>query len=362
MMPLKSISTDQQEIWAKNWQGQRLQSCYQVPSNIALVKYWGKVGPQIPGNPSLSMTLEECHTLTQMVVMPRQEGVPWVEFFFDDRPQESFAKKIEKWLTELSLDIPFLTKMSFSIKSRNSFPHSAGIASSASGMGALSACLGDILGQLHGEKMPLPIVSHWARLGSGSASRSVMGPFAWWGEGSLDNSNNQYAIVAPKVHESFMGMHDSIVMVSQSEKKVSSTQGHALMDHHPYKDVRYQQASANCERLYSIMKAGDWDAFIPLVEKEALELHGLMMNSDPSFILMEGTSLDIIHQVRNFRADTGLPLTFTMDAGPNVHLLYPKEYYRKIRPFIDNEILPLTEEQNCIHDYMGMGPVVKEWH
>jgi diphosphomevalonate decarboxylase len=96
--------------------------------------------------------------------------------------------------------------------------------------------------------------------------------------------------------------------------------------------------------------------FADIVEAEALELHALMMTSQPSFILMQPNTLDIIQRIRSFRERTQLPVCFTLDAGPNVHVLYPYYEKRKVRNFIQKELLPLCEQQVAIYDHMGRGP------
>jgi len=129
------------------------------------------------------------------------------------------------------------------------------------------------------------------------------------------------------------------------------------MDKHPMARIRYRNAVVRLEKLLSVLTTGDWSAFASIVEAEALELHALMMTSDPSYILMTPNTLDIIQRIRDFRERTQLPVCFTLDAGPNVHVLYPYYEKRKVRNFIQKELLPLCQDNQALYDHMGRGPI-----
>jgi diphosphomevalonate decarboxylase len=197
-----------------------------------------------------------------------------------------------------------------------------------------------------------------ARLGSGSAARSVYPHLAVWGATTLaEGSSNDYAIpFAQAVHKVFLSYHDDILLVSKSEKSVSSTAGHALMNSNPFADVRYQQAHNNLQDLLLAMKEGDLHRFGRIAEQEALQLHALMMTSEPSYILMESNSLEIIKKIRLWRQNTGHPLYFSMDAGPNMHLLYPDNIASAVQLFIQQELLEYCEQGSYLEDVVGKGP------
>ncbi len=319
------------------------------PSNIALVKYWGKVSGQIPMNASLSLTLKECITTMTIEILDDQKS--GVQVFFHGEEKKSFLPKIEKLISKIRSDFSAIENSSFIIRSENSFPHSAGIASSASSMSALSF---GIISLIKGEDREL--ASHYARLGSGSACRSLYSHFVTWGEHSeLCDSHNHYASELPQasVHKKFITIYDSICIVSSKEKSVSSTAGHSLMDQHLFRETRINQAQTHISDLLKSLKIGDWARFGEIVESEALTLHGLMMNSSPSFILLEPQTLAVIAKVRDFRARTGAHLYFTLDAGPNVHLIYGDQEKGVIKKFIDDEISLLCENKLIIHDEMS---------
>src|SRR5690554_3452616 len=125
---------------------------WQAPSNIALVKYWGKKQGQIPANPSVSLTLSDCKTITQVEFLKKENTNAFsFDFLFEGSPKPDFHPKIEQFFERIEPYLPFLKHYHFTIDSKNTFPHSSGIASSASAMAALSLCLIDIeqIGRAH---------------------------------------------------------------------------------------------------------------------------------------------------------------------------------------------------------------------
>lgn len=337
---------------------------WRSPSNLALIKYWGKHGRQLPRNASISFTLENAYSETSLSYQPKEDnGQISVAFTFEGKENEAFKAKIVRFLGSITDYFPFLTAYHLELASHNSFPHSAGIASSASSMSALALCLcsmeREVSITLPNEELFFKKASDIARLGSGSASRSVYPHLALWGETTLaEGSSNDYAIpYGPKVHEIFHTFHDDILMVSRGEKSVSSTAGHALMDNNPFAAVRYEQAYRNMEELLVALKEGDLATFGRITEQEALQLHALMMTSEPSYILMEGGSLELIKRVRAWRQKTGHQLYFSLDAGPNLHLLYPDNIKEAVTAFIQAELLEFCEEGHYLQDQVGPGPV-----
>lgn len=333
---------------------------YQSPSNIALVKYWGKHGEQLPQNASISFTLQNCHTTTTLSYQKKRGADFQFEVFLDGKREESFEPKILKFFERVEPYLPFLRKYAFKIETANSFPHSSGIASSASGMSALALCL------LHIEKSLNPEMterffdrkaSFIARLGSGSASRSIQGPLVVWGmHPKIEGTSDLYGIEYPyPVHHRFKNYQDTILLVDKGEKQVSSTVGHDLMNNHPYANERFAEANKNLEKLQPIFEGGILSEFIKIVESEALQLHAMMLASDPSFILMKPNTLEIIQRIRKFREKTGSHACFTLDAGANVHLLYPELEKEKVHAFIDKRLRSLCANGEFIHDAAGMG-------
>lgn len=334
------------------------------PSNIALVKYWGKHGKQLPQNPSISFTLSECRSETFLTYEKADKF--GFQFFFEGKENPAFGAKIEKFLLENQAFFPFINQLNLKVESRNTFPHSSGIASSASSMSAFVMCLLDIEYQFAGIEHQLAgnfsvdpqKASYFSRLASGSASRSVFPKMALWGATDCyKGSSDEFAVsLENDIHPVFKTYRDSILIVSGETKSVSSRAGHGLMEGNPYAPARYAQANENIKNLLVALKSGDLDTFINITESEAMQLHALMMCSNPSFILMKPNTLRIIEAVRNFRNETQIPLCFTLDAGPNVHLLYPESEAEKVENFIKSELITYCNQGRWIADHVGDGP------
>lgn len=336
---------------------------WRSPSNLALVKYWGKYGRQLPRNPSISFTLNNAFTETILEYQVKEsegENID-LEFFFEKKSNEPFRQKMLKFLESITAVFPFLKQLQLTVHSYNSFPHSTGIASSASAMSALAACLCSLekklFGTLENEKDFFQKTSFIARLGSGSASRSIYPHLAIWGESkAAEGSSNLFAIPwGDRVHPVFHTFHDAILIADKKEKSVSSRAGHGLMEGNIFAQNRYDQANERFEELLIALQEGDLDTFGRITENEALTLHALMMTSEPSYILMRPNTLTMIEKIRAFRQETQHPLYFSLDAGPNIHLLFPDEGKDKVLSFIKSELLSLCENGEWITDQVGLG-------
>lgn len=334
---------------------------WQSPSNIALVKYWGKHGNQLPNNTSISFTLNNAYTETQIAFQPKQnDGTIAFSFLFEGQPKPLFNAKIQKYLESIQSKLSYLTQYHLEINSTNSFPHSTGIASSASSMSALALCLLDIDYQIQNKEMDANFwqqASKLARLGSGSACRSVFPSMAIWGKHhDIPNASNEYAIPFNEIHTNFQDYQDAILIISSEEKSVSSRAGHTLMENNPFAEVRYQQAQDNILKITDALKTGNQTLFTEIVEAEALTLHALMMCSSPSFILLQPNTLKIIDLLKTFREKNNVSLCYTLDAGPNLHLLYPKKEAAIVEAWIENDIKRYCEQGKVIYDSVGSGP------
>ena len=327
------------------------------PSNIALIKYWGKYERQIPANPSISYTLNNCKTNTSMEFLADEEFS--VQTFLAGNEEPKFAEKIEKYFRNIEAFLPWILKGKYVIKTENTFPHSSGIASSASGFGAVAKCLMELEQQFSGlqdSDFKLRKASFLARLGSGSACRSLYDGLVVWGATKeVEDSSDLYALQYPndQIHEIFKHFNDWVLLIHEGEKSVSSTVGHSLMNTNPYAERRFQEAHENFAVLKEILKTGDMQNFIKLVEHEALTLHAMMMMSEPAFILMKTGTLEVINKIWDYRKETGLPLFFTLDAGANVHLLFPANSKEAtIKEFIVKELLQFTQNNGVVKDVM----------
>jgi len=338
--------------------------CWVSPSNIALVKYWGKSQGQIPLNPSISFVLRESVvTINISYDYDTQKGFCLESFKLNGSPNDGFFSRIENYLESLKDLLPFLNHLQLRIDSKSTFPHSAGIASSAAAFSALALCLCSIEAELlgasqEGDEFYLR-ASYIARLGSGSASRSLFNGMVLWGRTNLlPNSSDMQAtrLDDSLVDPIFMTLRDAVLIVDDSKKAISSSQGHALMNTHPYRKQRVAQANENLGRLITALSSGDTNLFADVVENEALSLHSLMMSSTPGYILMKQNTLLMIEKIREFRKSQNVDVCFTLDAGPNIHLLYFEKDEDVVKSFITNELAPLCKNGRWIDDAMGDGP------
>lgn len=345
-----------------NYKKESGQVHFSSPSNIALIKYWGKREVQIPQNASLSLTLSNCKTETSVIY--KKKSLPTNEFsitfLFEGAPKPSFEPKIKTFLERIYSQCTFLKDFEFTINSKNTFPHSSGIASSASGMSALARCFVEIEKEIGGKLNKAEIIekaSFLARLGSGSACRSLEGPITIWGKHSgIKNSSDNYAVpFNEEVHEIFHNYQDTVLLIDKGEKQVSSTVGHNLMHNHPFSTQRFKQANSNLSKLKSALINGNIDRFIEITESEALTLHAMMMTSLPYFMLMKPNTLEVLNLIWEYRKKTNIPVCFTLDAGANVHVLYPNKYKKEVVTFIKEELANKCQNNQYINDETGLG-------
>ncbi|MDZ7743635.1 MAG: diphosphomevalonate decarboxylase [Bacteroidota bacterium] len=336
---------------------------WRCPSNIALVKYWGKHGLQLPANPSLSFSLRAACTETEASFEWRNQQEVSLDFIFEGKKNEAFAARINQYIQSLPDRVPSLQGLHLTLSSKNSFPHSSGIASSASAFGALALILNDIHYQMNEKSIHskefLREASEMARMGSGSASRSLYPGFAVWGKTeALDASSDQFAVQLKnnKVHDQFRHLKDAILIVSKGEKDVKSSTGHALMQGHPFAGARFKQAGENMKNMLRALETGDLESFMNIAETEAMSLHAMMMTSTPSCLLLKPESLRIMEKIRSFRKQNNIPVCFTIDAGPNIHVIYPEQVESEVKDFIQNDLLVYCEANKWIDDGMGKGP------
>lgn len=337
-----------------------IESAWRSPSNIALVKYWGKKGPQLPANPSISFSLDKAFTETQVRVQEKQANGVSLELYFENERNLAFEDKLKGFLQKAESAFPWLASSHLTIKSSNTFPHSSGIASSASAFSALALNLCSIdqkLGDLK-EMDFFEKASYWARIGSGSACRSVYGGFNLWGQTpALIGSSDEYAVnIDDIVHPIFKDFDDTILIIEKGKKAVSSTKGHALLETHPFADLRYKTGFDNTERLLEILEGGDLESFVQLVESEALMLHALMMTSPTPFILMKPNTLAVIEKIQDYRNQTGIQLLFTLDAGANVHMLSPGNQRSKVMEFVQTDLIGYCQNESYLCNTVGKGP------
>jgi diphosphomevalonate decarboxylase len=336
---------------------------WQCPSNIALVKYWGKKSGQIPANPSISLTLSESCTKMVAEYDVSDQNAFTLEFTFAGKQNPAFAEKMTRYLLSVKTYLPFIDHLHLKIDSDATFPHSAGIASSASAFGAIALVLCSIEQKV--EENPDETrdfyrrASFLARLGSGSACRSVYGGAVLWGyTAEFPGSDDEFAIpIAGDINPEFKHYRDSILVVSSEPKSMPSTAGHKSMEDHPFASCRYLQANNNIIHMLDVLHGGNQYGFNEIIENESLSLHALMMSSCPGYILMKPETIKIIGKIQDYRSQTGVPVGFTLDAGANVHVLYPFSFDATVKEFIHQELEKYCEANKVIHDHVGKGPL-----
>lgn len=283
--------------------------------NIALIKYWGDRDARLrlPANSSLSMTLGGLRTHTRVTFSP---GLESDSLIINGREASPAAQK----RTSDHLDL-FRERSGkdyyAAVESHNSFPLGAGIASSASAFAALTLAACTAL------DLPSdgPFLSRFARRGSGSASRSIFGGFVQLNAADSDDDCFAEPIAPPKHWE----LHDWIAVVSKEEKSVGSTRGHELAESSPLQPARVQHAPLRMDECRRALMARDFAALARVVELDSDMMHAVMMTSSPPLQYWLPATLEVMRRVRQLRAD-GLPVCYTLDAGPNVHCLCPPDH------------------------------------
>jgi diphosphomevalonate decarboxylase len=279
-------------------------------SNIAFIKYWGNRDAErrLPVNGSLSMNLEGVETVTTVDFV---EGLPADELTINgQRVSGPALERVSKHLDHLR-ERAGVTRAA-RVESANSFPMGAGIASSASAFAALSVAGAAALGLELSERE----LSRVARLGSGSASRSVPGGFVEWYVGDDDESSYAESIAPPE----HWALVDLVAVVSTAHKAVGSTGGHALAPTSALQGARVADAERRLNACREAILAKRFDDFAAVVEEDALMMHAVMMTSQPPLIYWEPATLQLISAVQLWRSE-GLGVCFTIDAGPNVHVI-----------------------------------------
>lgn len=279
-------------------------------ANIALIKYWGRADDRInlPLTNSVSLTLDK---LTTRTTVEFDTSLRSDTLAINGAPQSGRSLARVVGVMDRIRDRAKTTAHA-RIASTNSFAAAAGMASSASAFAALPTAAFAALGvRLSPEEL-----SAFARLGSGSACRSVLGGFVEWVAGT-DHATSVAQQIAPASH---MDLHDVVLVFSDEEKAVKSAEGHAFAKTSPLNLGRLTAVADMLPRLRAAIAARDLSAMGEIAEQDALLMHSVMMTSSPSLAYWKAETIEGIHAVRRWRAE-GLPCYFTIDAGPNLHVL-----------------------------------------
>jgi diphosphomevalonate decarboxylase len=282
--------------------------------NIAFIKYWGNRDPilRIPANGSISMNLEGLETRTTVTF---DSSLAQDQLILNGQSASEEARQ------RVSMFLDHVRKLAglnlrAKVESQNNFPTGAGIASSASAFAALSLAASAAAGL----KLSEQECSRLARRGSGSACRSVPGGFVEWQAGSNDESSYAYSL-APAEHWDLV---DCVAVVSQEHKPTGSTQGHALAESSQLQAARVASAAGRLEACRKAILERDFASLAAVAELDCNLMHAVMMTSQPPLLYWQPATLAVMHAVQEWRAG-GLPAFYTIDAGPNVHVICPAE-------------------------------------
>jgi diphosphomevalonate decarboxylase len=287
--------------------------------NIAFIKYWGNRDEhlRLPVNGSISMNLDGLYTRTTVSFQP---SLALDELIINGREMTgSGLTRVSAILDEVRSAAGLRQRAE--VTSENNFPSGAGVASSAAAFAALALAAIQAAGLEWGEAR----LSRLARHGSGSACRSVPAGFVEWEMGTGDEDSVATSIAAP---ESW-ALADCIALVDSAHKSIGSTEGHALAPTSPLQAARVADAPRRLEICRRSILGRDFDGLASIIELDSNLMHGVMITSNPALIYWQAATLTVMHAVHEWRTG-GLPVAYTIDAGPNVHVICPQEQAAKV--------------------------------
>jgi diphosphomevalonate decarboxylase len=285
----------------------------QANPNIAFIKYWGNRDNtlRIPMNGSISMNLDGLFTRTTVSFQP---SLPFDELIINGHEIAGAGRDRVSYILDIIRDMAHIHE-SAEVMTENNFPSGAGIASSASAFAALAVAGSKAAGLNLSERE----LSRLARRGSGSAARSIPSGFVEWQAGETDEDSFAFSIAEPKQ----WNIVDCIAIVSASHKKIGSTEGHSIAPTSPLQAARVADAPRRLEICRNAILHCDFDLFASIIELDSDMMHSVMMTSSPALHYWKPASLEVMNRVRGWRAE-GIPACYTVDAGPNVHVICPE--------------------------------------
>jgi len=284
----------------------------QAAPNIAFIKYWGNRDNilRIPMNGSISMNLDGLHTRTTVSFQP---SLSFDELIINGHEVMGTGLDRISYILDIIRGMANIHERA-EVISENNFPSGAGIASSASAFAALALAGSTAAGLQLSE----PELSRLARRGSGSASRSIPGGFVEWQAGTGDADSFARTIAEP----GHWNLVDCVAILSASHKKTGSTEGHSIASTSPLQAARLADAPRRLDICRKTILERDFNAFASIVELDSDMMHAVMMTSTPALHYWKPASLEVMNCVQQWRAE-GLQVCYTVDAGPNVHVICP---------------------------------------
>jgi diphosphomevalonate decarboxylase len=359
------------EEYSKN-DGKKMKATAVASPNIAFIKYWGNYFMDgkledlvIPLNDSISMTLDGLYTKTTIEFSPDyKQDIIEIEGY-EIKPEE--AERVSKHIDILRKKAGVEYKAR--VYSKNNFPKGAGIASSASAFAALTVAAASAL-ELKLDNKELSTI---ARRGSGSACRSMYGGFVEWvtehedaveAAGGVDvnkimlpHEYNKRSYARQIADKDYFDVRDVIAVVDSSEKKVSSKEGHKRAVHSLYASNRMQSVIRYVEKVKDAIINKDFKRLGRYAEADALDMHFVAMKSYPPIFYWEAGTMDLIKKVTSWRTE-GIDAYFTIDAGPNVHILTTPEHEAEVV----KRLKKLDYVKRVIKSKPGKGPHLTDEH
>ena len=313
-------------------------------SNIAFIKYWGNRDHKLrlPANSSLSMNLAALRTTTT---------VRWTAEIAQDSLTINSERATDAALRRVSAHLDVMRKrfgmdMRAQVESRNNFPMGAGIASSASAFAALTVAAVAAWGR----RLPERELTTLARLGSGSAARSIPGGFVEWH--AADRHADSFAeTIAPPDHWALV---DVVAILSRQHKRVGSTAGHASADSSIYQPARVETAAQRLYEAKQALQSRDFERLAFVMEADSDLMHAVMMTSQPPLFYWQPQTLAVMQAARDWRDNDGLRVCYTLDAGPNVHCICEAED----APIVADKLRALSPDIEIVASGLGGGATV----
>lgn len=363
-----------------------------APANIAFVKYWGSrdVDRGVPLNPSISMTLGRCRSICTAVFHPAgslrpaslERGAASLEpapAQLDPAPpplepapaepspvQEAGEEGPDEVLllaangslapAPRSFAAPVLAQLArirrwagvegrFQIATRNTFPSASGLASSAAGFAALSLAAARAAGR---EPSAVELSDLARRSGSGSAARSAFGGYVEW---PASDALEPVMPAKPLASHEHWELRNVIAVVETAPKQVSSREGHRRVLSSPYFEARLGLLPSRLDEVRAAIRDRDFGRLVPVLEAEAVDLHFLAMSARPPIRYWTPGTVEVLDAVRSLRRG-GVHAAWTMDAGPNVHVICLPES----EPTVAAGLEALASVRALIRDRVGAGP------
>lgn len=295
-----------------------------APSNIALIKYMGKLNHEqnFPTNDSLSYTLNHLRSWVEIEDSPSLTEDKWAALGGYADPHLN-AKGMERFLKHASmLKKHFGIEGNFLVRSANDFPGDCGLASSASSFAALTMAFGAWAKEYKGQPASPAELAALSQKGSGSSCRSFFTPWALW---------SKEEVVAPEL--GYADLIHQVVVVHEERKEVSSSEAHKRVAASSLFLGRPERATQRCAHLMKALRAKDWAQIYEISWIEFQDMHALFETCSPPFGYMQPKSMEVLHALRAIWSSQGDGPIVTMDAGPNVHLLWRPDQEMNARLF-----------------------------